>query len=359
MSDEPDRLIDRAATAYTRLLDASASPVLADRELQIQLARQSEAVVRNVTRGFISAGAPNLTSPPPDPSAELGTQRARSGIHPTQSLRAASLMFEALFPLLVDTLDGPCAPETVVALGTALEREIQGRLAVGSIPYVDFLLTKLLSSQQDERSRIARDLHDRIAHGMGAALQQLDLFDHYRTRDPARAESHLATARESIKASFDGTRQVSADLWVRMSGESLSQSLTSYLETTVPAGTATEVNVTGGEPGLADEVAQELYLLLREAIRNAVIHGKPAEITIDLATEHDRLRAVVRDDGCGFDVGAVTAIKTVGGLASIRERAELLGGRAAITADPGCGTTVEVLLPLPSHAAESLGSARW
>ncbi len=359
MSVGPNRLIDDTVAAYTCLLDASASPVLTDRTVQFQLARQSEAVVRNVTREFTAFGAPNLTSPPPDPSDEIGTQRARSGIHPTQSLRAASLMFEALFPILVDTLDRPTDPQTVVDLGTALEREIQNRLAAGSIPYVNFLLTKLLSSQQDERSRIARDLHDRIAHGMGAALQQLDLFDHYRTRDPARADSHLVTARESIKASFDSTRQVSADLWVRLTDESLSQSLASYLETTVPEGTTTDVSVTGGDPELADEVAQELYLLLREAIRNAVIHGKPAGITVSLATEHDTLRAVVRDDGCGFDVGAVTAIKTVGGLASIRERAELLGGRASITADPGCGTTVEVLLPLPNHAADSLGNVTW
>lgn len=281
-----------------------------------------------------------------DPSTDLGEQRARSGVHPTQSLHAASLMFEALFPILVETVNTTDSTRTQVELGIALEREIQGRLAVGSIPYVNLLLTKLLSSQQDERSRIARDLHDRIAHGMGAALQQLDLFDHYRSRDPGRAENHLATARASIKASFDSTRQVSADLWVRVSEQGLSEALASYLDTTVPEGTSTAVTVSGGAPNLLDEVKQEVYILLREAVRNAVIHAKPTSVTVQLVTEDDRFRAVVRDDGCGFDVGAVTAIKTVGGLASIRERATLLGGRATITADPGAGTTVELLLPL-------------
>lgn len=359
MSVEPNRLVERAVTAFTALLDGSGSPVLTDRSLQAQLTRQAEAVVRVIATAFTAVGTPTSTPPSPDPSEAIGEQRARSGIHPTQSLAAATLMFEALFPVLVEAVDPPTSTDTVVALGTALQREIQERLAVGSIPYVNYLLTKLLSSQQDERSRIARDLHDRIAHGMGAALQQLDLYDHYRTRDPVRAEAHLSTARESIKSSFDSTRQVSADLWVRLGGESLSQSLASYLESTVPEGTASEVTVAGEEPGLADEVAQELYLLLREAIRNAIIHGKPDAITVELATQRDRLRAVVRDNGCGFDVGAVTAIKIVGGLASIRERAELLGGRAVITADPGCGTTVEVQLPLLDRTAESLGRTRW
>ncbi|MGV8874369.1 MAG: sensor histidine kinase [Rhodococcus sp. (in: high G+C Gram-positive bacteria)] len=358
MSVEPNRLVDRAVAAYTALLDLSGSPVLTDRPVQEQLTRQAEAVIRAVTTGFVALRKSASTSTLPDTSETIGEQRAKSGIHPTQSLGAASLMFEALFPVLVEELEQPPAPDTVVALGTALEREIQSRLAAGSIPYVNYLLTKLLSSQQDERSRIARDLHDRIAHGMGAALQQLDLYDHYRSRDPVRAETHLVTARGSIKASFDSTRQVSADLWVRLSGESLSQSLSSYLESTVPEDTTTEVTVSGGEPGLADEVAQELYLLLREAIRNAIIHGKPDAITVELACRQDRLRATVRDNGCGFDVGAVTAIKTVGGLASIRERAEVLGGRATITADPGSGTTVEVHLPLLDRTAESLAGNR-
>lgn len=355
MSVDPDRLVERAVSAYRGLLDNSGSPILAEPALQVQLARQARQVVHYIADAFGLIGPASTSETSGDPSETIGELRARSGIHPTQSLRAASLMFEAVYPLLVDALGPSPATGTVVQVGTALQHEIQNRLAVGSIPYVNYLLTKLLSSQQDERARIARDLHDRIAHGMGAALQQIELFDHYRTRDPDRAESHLHTARESIKASFDSTRQVSSDLWVRMNGDSLSEALQSYLDTTVAEGTHTELSVSGGDPGLVDEVSQELYLLLREAVRNAVIHGKPATVEVQLRTETDRFRAVVRDDGCGFDVDAVTAIKTVGGLASIRERAELLGGHASISAVPGCGTNVEVLLPLP----ERMGKEDW
>jgi signal transduction histidine kinase len=108
----------------------------------------------------------------------------------------------------------------------------------------------------------------------------------------------------------------------------------------------TEVVSSGGEPDLLDGIIQELYLLLREAIRNAVLHASPSHIVVTLTTEQHRFRAVITDDGCGFDVGAVDSIKPVGGLASIRERAELLGGRALITAVPGRGTTVDVQIPL-------------
>ncbi|MDJ0395059.1 histidine kinase [Rhodococcus sp. G-MC3] len=351
MAVDVDRLIARSVTAYSDLLEHAGSPTSAIRP---QLVQQAEAVVRAIGPTYLHGDFREV--PLPDASEDIGEQRARSGIHPTQSLRAASLMFEALFPVLVDA----ALPSTdVIKLGTALEREIQRRLAVGSIPYVDYLLTKLLSSQQDERSRIARDLHDRVAHNMGAALQQLELFGHYRTRDPERAETHLATAHNAITTGFGSTRQLSADLWVRMDGQTLSDALTSYLQSTATELIQTSVVARGGDPGLPDEVTQELYLLLREAVRNAVLHASPNSIALHLTTENDLFRAVITDDGCGFDVDAVTSTKSVGGLASIRERAELLGGFATIVADPGLGTTVDVRLPLPDRSGNFRGGTNW
>lgn len=349
MSVDSDRLVQAAVTAYRELLIGST--VLSDEAVAGQLALQAESVTRAVARQLSSTDDDESV---PDMSARIGSERARSRIHPTQSLRAASLMFEALFPVLADALEASGAPLSVVELGTALEREIQQRVAVGALPYVDYLLTSLLSSQHDERSRIARDLHDRISHGMGVALQQLDLFDHYRTRDHDRAEEHLAAARTSIVASVDMTRQLSADLWVTMPGDTLSEALASYLDSTAPEGTRTSLEMLGAQPHLPDEVAAELYLLIREAVRNALIHAHPTSIDIELIAEADLFRAVIRDNGDGFDVDAVTSAKPIGGLTSIRERAEMLGGRASITSIPGAGTTVDVHYPVATVAGQ-----RW
>ncbi len=340
-----DQLITRAAAAYSDLLQRSGGPALSDPVVRRQLTRQAEAVMHVVGRTCLHGSFSDET--PADTSEHIGESRARTGIHPTQSLLAASLMFEALFPVLVGA-----APRSddVVSLGTTLEREIQRRLTVGAIPYIDYLLTRLLSSQQDERSRIARDLHDRAAHGMGAALQQLELFEHYQALDPQRADDHLATARQAMTDSVDCTRQLSADLWVRVTGTSVSDALTSYLDSAAPDTIDTNVLTSGGEPDLPDEIIQELYLVLREAVRNAILHAGPSHIVVALTTERDRFRAVITDDGCGFDVDAVITIKSVGGLASIRERTELLGGRATITAAPGRGTTVDVQIPLFDRA---------
>lgn len=349
MSVDSDRLVHSAVTAYRGLLIGST--VLSDEAVESQLARQTESVVRAVVRALSSTDEDESV---PDMSEQIGSERARSRIHPTQSLRAASLMFEALFPVLADAFQASGSPVTVVELGTALEREIQQRVAVGALPYVDYLLTRLLSSQHDERSRIARDLHDRIAHGMGVSLQQLDLFEHYRTRDQDRAEEHLAAARTSIVASVDMTRQLSADLWVAMPDATLSGALAAYLDSTAPADTRTSLVMLGEQPHLPDEVAAELYLLIREAVRNALIHARPTAIDVELVAEADLFRAVIRDNGGGFDVDAVTSAKTVGGLASIRERAEMLGGRASITSSAGAGTTVEVQYPTATVAGQ-----RW
>lgn len=333
MNGDQMGLVEQAVSAYAALLgDDSGDP-----SNRAQLLDQARAVASTIVREY---GLGDVT-PDPDPSAQIGVERARAAIHPARSLRAGALMFEALFPVLSEPLPG-----NTVEIGIALHREIQGRLVAGSIPYVDYLLTTLLSSQHEERGKIARDVHDRIAHGMGAALQQLELFDHYRSRDSERAETHLSAARTSVVDSVDSARRLSADLWVKMPGDSLADALAAYLETSAPDGVDTSVSARGPEPDIRPEVSEELYLLLREALRNAIIHAQPSSINARLTVQDDVFRAVVIDNGRGFDVAAVTADKTVGGLVSIRERAEVLGGKASISSILGAGTTVEVLYPI-------------
>ncbi|GGL14277.1 two-component sensor histidine kinase [Planomonospora parontospora subsp. antibiotica] len=339
--------------SYRSLLSSAGSVVLSDETVVEQLVRQAGLVVDDVL-ARCSGVPPEEDALSLPLSMEIGATRAQQGVHPTQSLLAAALMFEAAFPVLARRLsarDGLDVQERTVTIGLDLQRAIMVRLAVGSVPYVNFLLAKLLSAHQDERHRIARDLHDRIAHGMGVALQQLDLYEVYQGDDPERAAANLAMARQAINEGLQGTRRLSADLWERVGDDSLEAALGKYLRITVPRSTRTTLTTTGGEPSLPWEVREEIYILLREAVRNALLHSGTAEIHVEVEGRDGVLRAAVSDRGCGFDVTATRAARSGGGLTSMRERAALLGGTVNLSSRVGEGTTVEVLVPLGEDPA--------
>ena len=87
---------------------------------------------------------------------------------------------------------------------------------------------------------------------------------------------------------------------------------------------------------------EQLLRIVREAITNAAVHGKPSFITVSLRNE-EGIRLVVSDDGCGFDPGGTDG--TGFGLVSMRERAASIGGDFAVHSAPARGTRIEVTLP--------------
>ena len=94
----------------------------------------------------------------------------------------------------------------------------------------------------------------------------------------------------------------------------------------------------------------EVFLILCEALRNALTHGAPQLVLIGVEVSEKELSAWVIDDGCGFTPALATVGTASGsGLASMRERAALLGGRVVVSSMPGHGTRVQLHLPLPDH----------
>jgi signal transduction histidine kinase len=91
------------------------------------------------------------------------------------------------------------------------------------------------------------------------------------------------------------------------------------------------------------EVSDELYMVLREAVRNALLHAGARSLRVRLASDGLELRAEVVDDGIGFDPKTGAGV----GVASMGERVQLLGGRLTVTSAPGLGTGVQARLPLP------------
>jgi PAS domain S-box-containing protein len=202
-----------------------------------------------------------------------------------------------------------------------------------------------------ERERISRELHDRVAHGVGVAHQSLELHSVLAKTAPERAAEKLKLARETTRLALDQTRAISAEL-KRLQEEELEDGLEAAFralsESSVSEGVRLDVSVSGEEATVPSAIALQVYLAMREAVRNAVRHSGCSRIGVALEVSDGEVRGLVEDDGAGFDPAAVgKATPSWGvGLRSMRDRAEMLGGNVRVDSTPGAGTRVEVRVPI-------------
>ena len=202
-----------------------------------------------------------------------------------------------------------------------------------------------------ERERISRELHDRVAHSMAVAHQSLELYTALAEAAPDRAAEKLELARETTRRALDQTRSLAAEL-KRMQEEELKDGLPAALEalvqTSLPDGVDVDLSFSGDVSAIPKPVGVQVYLPMREAVRNAVKHSGCGCIGISLKVGDGEVFGRVEDDGDGFDPEAVGKARPSWGLSlrSMRERAEMVGGELRVDSRPGAGTEVEVRVPL-------------
>ncbi len=199
-----------------------------------------------------------------------------------------------------------------------------------------------------ERERISRELHDRVAHSMGVAHQSLQLYEALAERDPARARGKLDTAREMTRIALEQTRDLSAELRRSETENGLVPALQDLLAVAVPDDVDAEFSISGAESSLSGHQRGQLYLILREAVRNAVKHSGCRRLTVGLDITPEEVSGYVEDDGSGFAGNGGSGL----GLRSVLERATLLEGTAEVYDSPQGGVGVRVLLPLRSEGGE-------
>ncbi|MBN1172264.1 MAG: ATP-binding protein [Micromonosporaceae bacterium] len=269
--------------------------------------------------------------------------RAECGAHPMESLRVATVLFEVALPVLAREYSSAPGVSTL-AISRILHQTIMARVVTVSLSYVSFLLAKLHASRQEERRRIARELHDRVLHSMGVARQQLDLHSYHADRQPAVAAEKVAVAAAQLHEAVRTVQSISAELRRCVGAEGLEQALMAYLTTHTDPGLRVAFSTVGDARRLLPEVVEDLYLTLREAVRNALRHAKASVLEIAIEVTDQHVVASVSDDGCGFDVGHPPI--DGGGMPSMRERMQILRGTMTVSSVPGAGTTVTVRVPL-------------
>jgi signal transduction histidine kinase len=197
----------------------------------------------------------------------------------------------------------------------------------------------------EERARIARELHDEVAHAMSVIAVQADAAEGALARDPALVESPLVAIRDTARAALGDMRRVLGGLRgdepAELAPEPGLARITALVEQTRAAGIAVVLRTEGEPTPLPAALDVAAYRIVQEGLTNVRKHARARRVEVVVGYEPDALRVEVRDDGDGSGAGGGTAR----GLAGVRERVSLLGGRFA--AGPhGGGFALCVELPL-------------
>jgi signal transduction histidine kinase len=198
-----------------------------------------------------------------------------------------------------------------------------------------------------ERERLAAELHDSLQQRLtGAALQLSAAELASEEQDVERVRRHVASAQSLLKRSRDDLRE---SVWNLRHDPGETTDLAEELREMaagMTAGGGPVIEVRGSAPLLSEPTAHHMIRIAQEAMTNAVNHGNPKHITIDLQCTDGDLVLVIADDGCGFSPGGSASVGVSHfGLGSMRKRASMLGGTLAIDGSPGRGTTLTLRAP--------------
>jgi signal transduction histidine kinase/streptogramin lyase len=211
------------------------------------------------------------------------------------------------------------------------------------------LTRRLENAKEDERKRIARELHDEMGQALTTAKINLQLIADDEV--PADRERRIVDTVGLIDRMIGHVRTLSLDLRPPLLDElGLVPALKGYLEIqSHRAGIEIDVEASTIPPGLQPELEIAGFRVVQEAITNVVRHARAEHVDVKVRHADGWIELTVKDDGRGFDVDA-TLERAFGGhhlgLLGIRERVESMGGAVEIRSSPGAGTEIRVKVPL-------------
>ena len=191
-----------------------------------------------------------------------------------------------------------------------------------------------------ERNRLARDLHDTLAHSLSALTVQLEALRALLAHDPEQAQAAVDEITDLARGGLEESRQAIQAL---RSGRVETLGLTGAVRDMVQVvqmrnGVQAELIVAGDEPDLTREEAQALFRIAEESLTNIDRHAAATQVMVRLAYGADRIDLVIKDDGRGFDPEAVGPEHF--GLTGMAERAEMAGASLKVRSRPQGGTEV-------------------
>jgi len=219
------------------------------------------------------------------------------------------------------------------------------------------LLAREIKVQEEERRRIARELHDEVGQSLTGLIMSLDALEQTIPTD-GRERSHLrrylTEARDIASGTLQEIRRVIFDLRPTLLDDlGLTAAVDWYAKTSLSkAGIQPIVRASGLDSRLPQRLEVALYRLVQEAVANVIKHSYARQCTVSLTGSNGAVETVVEDDGRGFDPDKIDrAGEEHLGIVGMQERVRSLGGQFAIDSRRGGGTRVHIRIPLSSEGA--------
>lgn len=236
----------------------------------------------------------------------------------------------------------PDVARLAVTFNTMVEELEQYRRSASSL---------ILRALEEERKRIARELHDETSQALTNMVIRLEmLLEALPEKEPGELAQDLRRLRDLAASALNETRRLTFDLRPTILDDlGLVPAIRWLIKNKLdPEGLQASFKVEGFEERLSDEVETTLFRIVQEALSNVVRHAQAKHVRVELYQRNDHLVAIVEDDGRGFNVKSIRPDDPRGrglGLFGMRERAELVGGRLTVKSAVDQGTRVEAVIP--------------
>lgn len=225
-----------------------------------------------------------------------------------------------------------------------LSNELERRVAVRTREVERLAEESRYAAIVRERLKIARDLHDTLAHSMMALLSEVRFLRRLHVRDPAAVAEELLRAEELARQGLQEARSAISQMRVNAVrdtglGPALSREFDRFIDRT---GIAGDFDADAESARFGDERAETLLRMAQEALRNIERHAMATRVTVKLQTRDEQLEMRIEDNGIGFDPAAPRPGHY--GIVGLREQAELIGAKLSIETRVNSGTKIAVSL---------------
>ncbi|QVY61224.1 sensor histidine kinase [Cytobacillus gottheilii] len=207
---------------------------------------------------------------------------------------------------------------------------------------------KIIEAQEEERKRLSREIHDGPAQMMANVMMRSDLIERvYKERGGEEAILEIKSLKKMVRSALYEVRRIIYDLRpMALDDLGLVPTLKKYLQTIEEYHQNVQINFQniGEELRLPPQYEVALFRLIQESVQNALKHAQCSDISVKLEIRSDRVAAVIRDNGKGFNIKEKKGDSF--GIMGMRERVELVEGQLSIDSKQGKGTVVIIQIPL-------------
>lgn len=230
------------------------------------------------------------------------------------------------------------------------------------LQYKQLLGLKIIKAQEEERQRVARDIHDGPAQLMSNVVLKAEICERMIDVDLDKAREELRNLKRIVRDSLQDVRKIIYNLRpMSLDDLGLIPTLQRYVLTfQEESGIAVSFRTSGIQPEHKSVISLTVFRIVQEAMNNVVKHAKASNVSIHLDFTDKELKLFVIDDGLGFDTEKLKVrsddITGGFGLVSMRERIELLSGEMYISSEPGKGTRLNIMIPFTEEEGVADGN---